>query len=62
MGVLLADVDGNGRVDGNDVSGVQSHSRQISDSNNFRYDVNVTSRIDGNDISATQTQTRTSLP
>jgi uncharacterized repeat protein (TIGR03803 family) len=62
MGVLLGDVDATGRVDGNDVSAVQSHTRQTTDGTNYRYDVDVTGRIDGNDVSTTQGQTRTSLP
>ena len=62
MGVLIGDADGNGRVDGNDVSAVQSHSRQAADYTNYRYDLDTTGRIDGNDVSATQAHTRTSLP
>ena len=62
FGVLLGDVDATGRVDGNDVSAVQSHTRQTLTNTNFRYDVDVTGRIDGNDVSITQGQTRTSLP
>lgn len=62
MGVLLADVDGTGRVDGNDVSGVQSHTRQTANSTNCRYDVDASGRIDGNDVSTTQSMTRSALP
>jgi Fibronectin type III domain len=62
MGVLLGDVDATGRVDGNDVSAVQSHTRQTTDATNYRYDVDVSGRIDGNDVSTTQAHTRTSLP
>jgi photosystem II stability/assembly factor-like uncharacterized protein len=62
MGVLLGDVDATGRVDGNDVSAVQSHTRQVPDTTNYRYDVDASGRIDGNDVSTTQTQTRTGLP
>jgi Fibronectin type III domain len=62
MSVLLGDVDATGRVDGNDVSAVQSHTRQSANSTNFRYDVDVSGRIDGNDVSTTQAHTRTSLP
>jgi hypothetical protein len=62
MDVLLGDVDANGRVDGNDVSAVQSHTRQSTDSTNYRYDIDLTGRIDGNDVSTTQAQTRTGLP
>jgi hypothetical protein len=62
MGVLIGDVDATGRVDGNDVSAVQSHTRQTTNATNFRDDVNATGRIDGNDVSTTQAQTRTGLP
>jgi hypothetical protein len=62
MGMLLGDVNASGMVDGNDVSAVQSHTRQSVNSTNFRYDVNASGLIDGNDVSITQGQTRTSLP
>jgi len=62
MGVLLGDVNQTGGVDGNDVSAVQSHTRQTLNATNFQYDVNVTGGIDGNDVSTTQGQTRTVLP
>ncbi len=62
MGVLLGDVDATGRVDGNDVSDVQSHTRQTTDGTNYRYDVDLSGRIDGNDVSTTQEHTRTGLP
>jgi hypothetical protein len=62
MSVLLADVNSTGLVDGNDVSAVQSNTRQPVNNMTFRYDVNSTGNIDGNDVSITQGQTRTSLP
>jgi Dockerin type I domain len=62
VGVLLGDVNGSRRVDGNDVSAVQSHTRQALNGTNFQYDVNVTGRVDGNDASVTQSQTRSALP
>ncbi len=62
MGVLLGDVNANSLVDGNDVSAVQSHTRQSVNNTNFRYDVNAGGLIDGNDVSITQGHTRTSLP
>jgi hypothetical protein len=62
MGVLIGDVNASKLVDGNDVSAVQSHTRQSVTSANFRFDVNATGGIDGNDVSITQGQTRTSLP
>jgi len=62
MSVLLADVNATGLVDGNDVSAVQSNTRQPVNNATFRYDVNASGGIDGNDVSITQSQTRTSLP
>lgn len=62
MGVLIGDVDATGIVDGNDVSGVQSQTRQPVSGMNFRDDVNADGLIDGNDVSLTQGYTRTSLP
>jgi hypothetical protein len=62
VGVLLGDVNASARVDGNDVSAVQSHTRQSVNGTTFRYDVNTTGGIDGNDVSLTQSETRTSLP
>jgi uncharacterized repeat protein (TIGR03803 family) len=63
MGVLIGDVNATGVVDGNDVAGVQSHTRQPVNSNAMaRFDVNVTGGIDGNDVAITQAHTRTSLP
>jgi len=62
MGVLIGDVNANGLVDGNDVSAVQSQTRQSVTDANFREDVNGNGIIDGNDVSLTQSETRTSLP
>jgi arylsulfate sulfotransferase len=62
MSVLVGDVDASDIVDGNDVSAVQSQTRQPVTSANFRDDVNANGLLDGNDVSLTQGQTRTSLP
>ena len=62
VGLLIGDVDATGHVDGNDVSGVQSRTRQTTDGTNYRYDVDLSGRIDGNDVSTTQGHTRTALP
>jgi hypothetical protein len=62
MGVLVGDVNATGPVDRNDVSAMQSHTRQAVDITNFRYDVNASGLVDGNDVSLTQGHTRTSLP
>jgi len=62
LGILIGDVDATGRVDGNDVSTVQSHTRQTANSTNFRDDIDTTGQIDGNDVSTTQSHTRTGLP
>ena len=61
MGVLIGDVNGNGSVEGNDVSAVQSRTRQRVDSSTFMYDVNANGSIEGNDVSTTQAHTRTSI-
>jgi hypothetical protein len=61
VGVLLGDVNATGGVDGNDVSAVQSHTRQTANQSNCRFDVNISGGIDGNDVSLTQSSTRTSL-
>ena len=61
MGVLHGDVNATRIVDGNDVSAVQSNTRQRASSTNFRMDVNTTGLIDGNDVSAVQSRTRTRL-
>ena len=62
MGALLGDVNATRIVDGNDVSAVQSKTRQRANATTFQFDVNTTGLIDGNDVSTTQGQTRTSLP
>jgi hypothetical protein len=62
MGVLHGDVNATRAVDGNDVSAVQSKTRQKANNTNFRHDVNATGNIDGNDVSAVQARTRTRLP
>jgi PKD repeat protein len=62
IGVLVGDVNGDKRVDGNDVSAVQSATRQNATSTNFRLDPDASGRIDGNDVSLVQSQTRTGLP
>src|SRR5205085_10083955 len=51
MDLLVGDVNASGSVDGNDVSAVQSHTRQVPNSSTFPYDVDNTGRIDGNDVS-----------
>ena len=61
MDVLIGDVNQSDLVDGNDVSAVQSKSRQKPTSMTFRDDVNANGLIDGNDVSATQAKTRTAL-
>ncbi len=58
MGVLVGDVDATGVTDGNDVSDVQSATRQTTNGTNFRLDIDASGRIDGNDVSTTQENTR----
>lgn len=46
MDVLLGDVNGNGRVEGNDVSGIQSKVRSMVNNVTCRYDVNTNGAIE----------------
>jgi hypothetical protein len=62
MGVLLADVDGSGRVDSTDVFEVRQQSLQTANASNFRMDVDTSGRIDSNDVFITRQQSLTSLP
>ena len=62
MGILTGDVNGNRSVEGNDVSAVQTRTRQRVDSSTFVYDVNANGSIEGSDVSTTQAHTRTSIP
>jgi hypothetical protein len=62
MDVLFGDVNGNGRVEGNDVSGIQSKVRSQVNNVTCRYDVNTNGAIEGNDVSLTQSSIRTFLP
>jgi hypothetical protein len=62
MGVLIGDVNASKLVDGNDVSAVQSRTRQLANSTNFRYNVNASGVIDGNDISLVVSKSGTGLP
>lgn len=62
MGVLVGDVNGTGRVDGNDVSAVQGKTRHAPDNTTARLDVNASGFIDGNDVSTVRGSTRTALP
>ena len=61
MGVLQGDANQTRLVDGNDVSFVQSRTRQRASAANFKADINASGLIDGNDVSATQSKTRTAL-
>jgi len=62
MSVLLADVDGSGRVDSTDTFLVRQDSLQTANPSNFRADVDTSGRIDSNDVFITRQQSLTSLP
>jgi hypothetical protein len=62
MSVLLADVNGSGRVDAADVSSVRQQTLQTVGLANFRNDVNTSGRIDAADVSLVRQQTLTALP
>ena len=62
MGLLLADVNASGRVDGTDVSLVRQQTLQNANSSNFRTDVDISGRIDSTDVFITRIQNFTVLP
>lgn len=62
MGVLLADVNGSGRVDTADISLVRQQTLQPVTGSTFRNDINASGRIDAADLSIVRQQTLTSLP
>jgi hypothetical protein len=64
FGVLLGDVNGDGRVDSADVSFVRQQTLQTvgSPDTNFRNDINASGRIDSADVSIARQQALTSLP
>lgn len=61
IGVLAGDVNASRQVDGNDVSSVQSATRMLATSANFRNNVTASGSISGNDVSFVQAQNRTGL-
>jgi hypothetical protein len=63
--VLLADVNGSGRVDSNDVFLIRQQTLQPlppAGTADFRRDVDVTNRIDSNDVFVARQQNLTGLP
>ncbi len=56
MGVLLADVNGSGRVDGTDVSLIRQQNFQTLTMSNYLDDINGSGRIDGTDVSLARQQ------
>ena len=50
VGLLIGDVNGNGGVGKNDVSNIQGHLGEQTDSTNFREDINADGRINNQDI------------
>ena len=62
MDVLLADVNGTGRVDANDVFQVRQQSLQPITQSNFRDDIDLSGRIDTNDVFVARQQNLTGLP
>jgi hypothetical protein len=60
--LLVADVNGSGRVDSNDVFSVRQQSLQTLTPSNFRNDVDASGRIDSNDVFKARQQNLTGLP
>ena len=62
FGVLIADVNADGRVDSGDVTAVRRNNLKVLDKNNFRSDVNASGRTDSGDVTLTRKQNLTGLP
>jgi hypothetical protein len=62
MGVLLGDVNANGRTDAGDVTQVRNRTVSIPDQQTFRFDVNASGRIDAGDVTVTRNASVTVLP
>ncbi len=62
VGILLADVNGDGRVDAGDVMLIRQQNLQTAAAGNFRTDVNASGRIDAGDVLVARQQNLTSLP
>ena len=62
FGLLLGDVNGDGVVNNADANQIKADRGQITDSSNFREDINTNGRIDAGDLAIVKAQRDTVLP
>ncbi len=62
LGLLLGDVNGDGVVSSADGDQIKADRGQITDSSNFREDINTNRRIDASDLTTAKAQRGTFLP
>ncbi|MBL8512887.1 MAG: ExeM/NucH family extracellular endonuclease, partial [Betaproteobacteria bacterium] len=62
MGFLIGDVNGNGAINGTDVSAIKARAGAGVANDNFLYDINLTGKITGADIATVKARSGTSLP
>ena len=62
MGVLLGDTDGDGVVNSGDTQRTRNNSGEITDSDNFRTDVNLDGTVNSGDAIIVRSRSGTGLP
>ena len=61
VGLLIGDVNGDGRVGNGDIGNIQGHLGEGTDSSNFRDDINADGRINNQDVQAARSHRGESL-
>jgi len=62
MGILLGDINGDGRVGNGDIGNIQGHRGERTNSDNFRDDLNADGRINNQDVQLGRSNRGNSLP
>ena len=62
MGVLLGDTDGDGVVNSGDTQRTRNNSGEVTDSDNFRTDVNLDGTVNSGDALIVRSRSGTGLP
>jgi len=62
VGLLIGDVNGDGRVGNGDIGNIQGHLGEITDGTNFRDDMNADGRINNQDVQTARSHRGESLP
>jgi hypothetical protein len=62
VGLLIGDINGDGRVGNGDIGNIQAHLGEMADSTNFRDDVTIDGRINNQDVQTARSHRGESLP